>query len=661
MPYRGFVQEQASPAQRWAVALLCALVLISVAAVAPWAARPWPPLAHISGIYGAATAMIDLATFWLLISTPRPHRSHVIVASAYLFASLMAVLHVLTFPGALFADRAIFGSPHAVSWLFVGWRAGFGLFVVWAILAENDSVGPAGRRPSAWPLLAALLAAGALAMSSQLTDFGALRSDGDRQLLSPVSRVGAYLSVGAAAVAVLLIWRRGLFGRAIYAWLAFVLVAEGAGVWLSTHSGQRYTIAWYMARAEGLLANSVMLGVVAVHFRAVQKRLTDAYLTLQHRTEQLQAQVQKRETAEAQLARAQKLDAVGRLGASLAHDLNNILQVLTGRLAIIRRRAGESVEGDVQVMRRSVKKAEALTRQLTLLSGRRRNQPRPLEVAPVLAEMEDALRSLVGAHCQLHLSAEEGLPRVALDPLELEIAVTNLATNACDAMNLGGRLRIHARHASTPDHPQAIAIEVTDEGEGIKPEILGKVFEPFFTTKVRGHGTGLGLAQVHAFVTGSGGTVQVDSEVGRGTTVTMVFPATTATAATASGRLDAAAVERPPLEGKVVLIVEDNADVRDASSQLLSAEGLAVRVVEDAPQALALLDGGFAADCLVSDIVMPGAMDGVELVRIVKVRFPAIRTVLVTGYSDIAERAREEGFTVLRKPYDLASLMEALS
>ncbi|MGN7874862.1 response regulator [Roseateles sp. 22389] len=120
-------------------------------------------------------------------------------------------------------------------------------------------------------------------------------------------------------------------------------------------------------------------------------------------------------------------------------------------------------------------------------------------------------------------------------------------------------------------------------------------------------------------------------------------------------------MERPPLEGKVVLIVEDNADVRDASSQLLSAEGLAVRVVEDAPQALALLDGGFAADCLVSDIVMPGAMDGVELVRIVKVRFPAIRTVLVTGYSDIAERAREEGFTVLRKPYDLASLMEALS
>ena len=515
MPYRGFVQEQASPAQRWAVALLCALVLISAAAVAPWAARPWPPLAHISGIYGAATAMIDLATFWLLISTPRPHRSHVIVASAYLFASLMAVLHVLTFPGALFADRAVFGSPHAVSWLFVGWRAGFGLFVVWAILAETDAVGPIGRRPSAWPLLVALLAAGALAVSSQLTDFGALRSDGQRLLLSPVSRVGAYLSVGAAAVAVLLIWRRGLFGRAIYAWLAFVLVAEGAGVWLSTHSGQRYTIAWYMARAEGLLANSVMLGVVAVHFRAVQKRLTDAYLTLQHRTEQLQAQVQKRETAEAQLARAQKLDAVGRLGASLAHDLNNILQVLTGRLAIIRRRAGESVEGDVQVMRRSVKKAEALTRQLTLLSGRRRNQPRPLEVAPVLAEMEDALRSLVGAHCQLHLSAEEGLPRVALDPLELEIAVTNLATNACDAMNLGGRLRIHARHASTPDHLQAIAIEVTDEGEGIKPEILGKVFEPFFTTKVRGHGTGLGLAQVHAFVTGSGGTVQVDSEVGR--------------------------------------------------------------------------------------------------------------------------------------------------
>ncbi|OWQ46586.1 hypothetical protein CDL60_14080 [Roseateles noduli] len=657
MPHRGFVQEDASSTQRRVVLFLCALILSSVVVMAPWASMPLPPLAHISGMYGAATAMIDLATFWLLISTPRPHRSHVIVASAYLFAALMAILHVLTFPGAVLADGPVLGSPHAVSWLFVGWRAGFGFFVIWAILKETATPGPADRRPGAWPPLAAILATVLLAVASQATDLGAVRPDGGRLLFGPVSRLGAYISVAAAAVAVFLIWRRGLFRRAVYLWLAFVLIAEGAGVWLSTHSGHRYSLAWYTARVEGLLANTVVLGVIAVHFRAVQKRLTEAYLTLQHRTEQLQAQVQKREAAEAQLARAQKLDAVGRLGASLAHDLNNILQVLTGRLAIIRKRAGDSVDADVQVMRRSVKKGEALTRQLTLLSGRRRNHPRALQVGPVLREMEDALRSLIGAQCHLTISIADDLPTVALDPLELEIAVTNLATNASDSMPRGGRIRLSARLALSEQAAQAVSIEVADEGEGIKLEILEKIFEPFFTTKTRGNGTGLGLAQVQAFVTGSGGAVQVNSALGRGTSVTMTFPATHAAELQETehhaGRL--------AIEGKVVLLVEDNPDVRDASNQLLSAEGLAVRVVDDAESAIALLAAGFAADFLVTDIVMPGRMNGVDLVRQVKVEYPRIRSILVTGYSDIAERAREEGFTVLRKPYDLTSLIEALS
>lgn len=657
MPHRGFVQEDASTTQRRVVLFLCVLVLSSVVLVAPWASMPLPPLAHISGMYGAATAMIDLATFWLLISTPRPHRSHVIVASAYLFAGLMAILHVLTFPGAVLADGPVFGSPHAVSWLFVGWRAGFGFFVIWAILKETSTPALAERRPSAWPPLAAILAVVLLATASQASDLGALTPEGGRLLFGPVSRLGAYISVCAAAVAVFLIWRRGLFQRAVYLWLAFVLIAEGAGVWLSTHSGHRYSLAWYMARIEGLLANTVVLGVVAVHFRAVQKRLTQAYLTLQHRTEELQAQIQKREAAEAQLARAQKLDAVGQLGASLAHDLNNILQVLTGRLAIVRKRAGESIDGDVQVMRRSVKKAEALTRQLTLLSGRRRNQPRPLQVGPALREMEDALRSLVGAQCHLTISVADDLPVVALDPLELEIAVTNLATNASDSMPRGGHVRVSARSACTEDAAQAVTIEVADEGEGIKPEILERVFEPFFTTKSRGYGTGLGLAQVQAFVTGSGGVVQVSSELGRGTRVTMTFPATSVAAHQETERH----AERATLEGKVLLLVEDNSDVRDASNQLLSSEGLAVHVVEDADRALTLLKSGFVADFLVSDIVMPGMMNGVDLVRHVKAEFPAVRSVLVTGYSDIAERAREEGFIVLRKPYELRSLIEALS
>ncbi len=658
MPYRGFIQEAAGPAQRRLSLGLCALVLLSVLVVVPRAAMPLPQLPHISGMYGAATAMIDLATFWLLISAPRPHRSHIVIAAAYLFASLMAILHVLTFPGAVFPDGPVVGSPHAVSWLFVGWRAGFAMLIAWAALVEPPDAQDSPAAPSSFPLVVAVLGALTLAIGSQLTDAASVTIVQGRSLFSHVSVVGSYVSGAAAALAVVLIWVRGLFRRSIFTWLVFVLVAESAGVWLSTFSGQRYSLAWYMTRLEGLVANTVLLALLAMHFRSVQKRLTDAFLALERRTDELQAQVHKREAAETQLARAQKLDVVGRLGASLAHDLNNILQVLTGRLAIIQRRAGPMIESDVQVMRRSVRKAEALTRQLTLLSGRRRNQPQAIQAGVVLGEMEEVLHALVGARCKLKVSAEDRLPTVALDPLELEIAVTNLVTNACDASSGGdGAIHVRAFSANAADGGPALAIEVVDEGEGIKPEILEKVFEPFFTTKTRGNGTGLGLAQVHGFVTASGGAVNVRSEVGRGTTVTMVFPTTAA----AGGAGQVAMSTSRAVEGRVLLLVEDNPDVRESSVQLLSAEGLAVRAVDDADQALALLEGGFAPDFLVSDIVMPGRMDGAELVRQVRDRFPAIRTVLVTGYSDVAERARDEGYSVLRKPYDLGSLMAALS
>ena len=147
MPYRGFIQEAAGPAQRQLSLGLCALVLLSVLVVVPRAAMPLPQLPHISGMYGAATAMIDLATFWLLISAPRPHRSHIVIAAAYLFASLMAILHVLTFPGAVFADGPVLGSPHAVSWLFIGWRAGFAMLIAWAALVEPPDAQASPARP----------------------------------------------------------------------------------------------------------------------------------------------------------------------------------------------------------------------------------------------------------------------------------------------------------------------------------------------------------------------------------------------------------------------------------------------------------------------------------------------------------------------------------
>lgn len=661
MAYAEVVEEVASDAQRrLALRMSCAL-LATVAMVVPWAATPLPPLPHVSGMYGAATAMMHLATFWLLISAPAQPRSHAVIAAAYLFAGLMAVLHVLTFPGAVLPEAPVIGSPHAVSWLFVVWRAGFAGFIVWAVVVagtERSSAaapGPAPARAVAMPIVLAVAAVAAAGLSSQWTDIAALHRVHGRQMFSTFSLYGAYVSTVLAVAAALLIWRRGLFRRSIFVWLVFVLVAEAAGIWLSTFSGGRYTLAWYTTRVEGLVTSAVVLLLLARHFRQLQGDLAETVAVLRRRTDDLQAEIHRREGVEVKLAQARKLEAVGQLGAGLAHDLNNILQVLIGRLAILQRRAGSVADADVEVMRRNVRKAEALTRQLSLLSGRRSVSVAALAVDVALAEIADAIRPLLGPDHELRLHVDAGLPPVAMDGLELEIAVTNLVTNARDALPNGGRIDLSATRGADADGAALLRITVRDTGTGIAPEVLERVFEPFFTTKEPGKGTGLGLAQVYGFVTAGGGTVDVDSAPGRGTSVVMSFPLR---AAEAPAR--AAMPVRAPQAGQVVLLVDDNDDVREASVQLLSVNGLVVRAASNAAEALGLLERGLRPDLLVSDIVMPGGMHGVELVRRARGLMPDLRVVLATGYSDVAEHAREEGYPVVRKPYDLVTLLRAV-
>jgi|GEM_PF-1420838 len=680
MPYPEVVEEVASRSQLRLAIGLAAVLLAAVACVFPAAALALTPLPHVSGMYGAAIAMIDLATFWLLVSSPHQPRSHAVIAAAYLYGGVMAVLHVLTFPGAVFAEGPVIGSPHAVSMMFIAWRAGFAMFIAWAALVDGREERPGGERSSRLPLAVALLVAAGAYAASQMSNAAAVSSDNGRQLFSSISIYGSYLAAVLAVLAIGLIWLRGLYRRSIFVWLMFVLTAEAAGVWLSTYSGGRYTLAWYTTRVEGLIASAVLLLLLAQHFRRLQRDLAETVTVLKARTDDLQAEIHRRESAEAKLAQAKKMEAVGQLGAGLSHDLNNILQVITGRLSILQRRAGSLADADVEVIRRNIRKAEAMTRQLTLLSGRRRINAQPMHMATALADIVDTVRPLLDGRYPVTLDAAPHLPDIALDPLELEIAMTNLMTNARDAMPQGGELHIRARLELLEGEGRAVLVSVTDTGAGIRPEVLDRIFEPFFTTKEPDKGTGLGLAQVYGFAKASGGHVDVQSEQGVGTTVTLVFPLAGTAAATeprtgdtVSGqtRRDIPAVAAGPLAdslavspvkaGEVILLVDDNDDVREASLQLLAAGGFAVRAARSAPDALRLLEAGLRPDVLVSDIVMPGGMHGVELARQVRGSIPDIRVVLVTGYSDVAQSASEEGYPVIRKPYDLASLLRALA
>ncbi|MDZ5459500.1 ATP-binding protein [Azohydromonas lata] len=637
--------------------LLTIAVLGLAALMLPFAAHPFAPLPHISGMYGTATAIIDLATFWLLASAPRQPRSHAIIAAAYLFGALMAMAHVLTYPGAVLDDRAVVGSPHAVSLLFIAWRAGFAGFVLWAVLASSRDQMAARSKTSSLPSVLAVLSAVAFFFASQLTDAAALATVSGREMFSALSRQGSYAAAVLAVAAVLMIWRLRLWSRSIFVWLVFVLVAEATAVWLSTFSGGRYTLAWYATRVEGVIANAVVLVLLARHFRNLQMDLASTVAMLQLRTEGLQAEIHRRESAEVKLAQAKKLEAVGQLGAGLAHDLNNILQVVIARLALLQRRAGSAVDADVEVIRRNVRKAEALTRQLTLLSGRRHHNARPLDLTEIFLSIAEGLRALLAKRHELLIDVEPGLPHIAVDALELEIALTNLVTNARDAMPEGGQVAIGVRQVPRPDGTVSIDIQVRDTGYGMTAELRERAFEPFFTTKEPGKGTGLGLPQVHGFVSASGGSVSVESEPDRGTAVTMSFPIH---AEPTNHDLSPRAAH-PLRTGQVVLLVDDNDDVREASAQLLRASGCIVRQTSDASVALALLHDGFRPGLLISDIVMPGGLDGVELAHRARAVQPDLVILLVTGYSDAADTAKARGFPVMRKPYDLASLARALS
>lgn len=659
MPF-DVANQQATVAQRRTVGALCAAVCVAAVAALPVASVKLPPLPHIAGIYGASAAMIDFATFWLLMSAHQPPRAVRIIAAAYLYAGLMAVLHVLSFPGALMTEASVIGNTNSVSWLFLSWRVGFPVFILWAVWVQTRrQPGPSRVSPNV-----AAVAAVAVCLAAALAakDFSAFTPGPQGPRFGAFDLAASYVGIAVAAVTLVLMLRHGLAWRQLYLWLMLVLVSETVGAWFSTHGGGRYTLAWYGARVEGLAASTIVLVLLATHFRELQSRLTSTVLALSERTDALQAEIQHRERAERLLAQSQKLDAVGRLAAGLAHDINNFMQVVSMRAELIRRRTradaalGTSISADVDVIQRNVRKAEHLTRQLLLFAGRRALQARAVRLQQLMPEFLEDFRPVLGGRATVQLAMADDTWPLQADPTELEIALTNLLTNAADASEPGGTVALRVANHADAQHGERVVIEVQDQGAGIPAPVLERVFEPFFTTKPAGKGTGLGLSQVYAFARASGGDVTIDSTVGQGTTVRIALPRHVADAAASS--TDAAGPGATQAT-TVVLLVDDNADVLEATSSLLLQSGLAVRTAGSAAQALALLDGGLKPDVLLSDIVL-GDVDGVALAQQLRVRLPGMRIVLATGYSAAAVDARAQGFTVLQKPYDAPQMLQAI-
>ncbi len=369
--------------------------------------------------------------------------------------------------------------------------------------------------------------------------------------------------------------------------------------------------------------------------------------------------------AQTQRAHAQKMDALGQLTGGVAHDFNNLLMVVTGHLPTIKMK----VAGDPRATRAAeaidlaTQRGEALTRQLLSFSRRQTFNPTVFRLGERIEAFRTILASSIGGSVTLVVTIGSEIWPVQLDANEFELAMVNVTLNARDAMPNGGTISITADNVtlSRRDTPAAIegefvALRITDTGTGIAPDVLLKVFDPFFTTKQVNKGSGLGLSQVHGFAHQSGGTVTIDSELGKGTTITLYVRR--AGEAVGAARAEGAPKIESAGEG-IVLVVEDNPEVAEVTVSMLRQLGYEVHAVGDANAALDAIDGR-NFDLVVSDVVMAGSMDGRTLARTIRERKPDLPVLLVTGYSHVAGGAAAE-FTMMRKPFQVAELSRTVT
>ena len=359
-----------------------------------------------------------------------------------------------------------------------------------------------------------------------------------------------------------------------------------------------------------------------------------------------------------QLAESQKMDALGQLTGGVAHDFNNLLMIVSGSVHALKKGLGNDARllRAVAAIEAATKRGAALTSQLLTFARRQSVNPQAINLAERISAVRDVLDTGVGSAVRLEFDVDKSTWPVTVDIAEFETALINLVINARDAMPGGGTIRIAAHNEVLNEEAIAedyVAISVQDSGTGIAPDVLGKIFDPFFTTKPIGKGTGLGLSQVHGFAHQAGGTVRVTSEIGKGTTVTILLPRKHASPQ--SNVINA--IETG--QSGTVLLVEDNPEVASVSTALLEQLGYTVRKVADADAALREIERD-GIDLVFSDIIMPGKMDGLGLARRLKEIRPELPILLATGYSDAAVNVRGH-FPILRKPYEIHQLSDAIA
>ncbi|MDB5697825.1 MAG: hypothetical protein JWN69_629, partial [Alphaproteobacteria bacterium] len=386
-------------------------------------------------------------------------------------------------------------------------------------------------------------------------------------------------------------------------------------------------------------------------------------------TERRKAQ-EEIETAREALTQAQKMEAIGRLTGGVAHDFNNLLTIIRASVDLLRRPtlSEEKRERYFEAIAETADRAALLTGQLLAFARRQPLRPELFDVAARIAGLEQIIVTSVGSPIKVTFDIPADIGLAEADPNQFETAILNIIINARDAMAEGGSLKISGRKVESiptvrshgPARGNFVAIAIEDNGTGIDEATLERIFEPFFTTKAVNKGTGLGLSQVYGFAKQSGGEIEVSSRLGQGTTFTLYLPHAE------HGAAETAKDRQPPgtlalVERARVLLVEDNENVGQFAFGLLSELGQSVTWETNAQSALETLGTRRAEfDVVFSDVVMPG-MNGIELGREIRKRWPDLPVVLTSGYSHVLAEEGSHGFELLQKPYSVEGLLRVLN
>ena len=599
-------------------------------------------------------------------------RAVLILASGYLFISLVAVPHMLTFPGAFSRSGLLGAGPQTSAWLDTFRNGVFPLSVIcYALLKRREIVSLRSSADGPAKIMSAA-AFGVLAGVCLLT----LCTTAGHQLLPPIVNDDGYTT--AMFTVSVSVWLLSLVALAVLGsrhpysildlWLMVVIFNWALGIGLSAviNTG-RFDIGFEAGRLYGLLAASVGPIVMLAEVSRVSTRLDEALAMAEERNAEL---TRSRE----ELAQAQRLEAIGQLTGGVAHDFNNLLTVVIGNLDLISEARGDPGKIDrlAQSAMKAARRGEHLVRQLLTYARRQINHPQTVNLNQLITNIENLIRRVIGEQIEVVSKLSLVLAPVQIDPAQFETAILNLAINSRDAMAAGGRITIETQNVTVdPQHaandPEVtpgpyVMIAVSDSGSGMTPAVLARAFDPFFTTKEVGKGSGLGLSQVYGFAKTAGGHVTIYSELGIGTTVKLYLPQSSNRPILRQAETETTSSHADSGRG-TILLVEDDEDVLAVTAESLKELGYRVVTAADAARALEILRGHQPIDLLFSDVIIPGGTNGAQLAVTARRVRPELKVLLTSGYTAAAlslEHGLPDNLNVVGKPYQRDELAQKL-